>query len=66
MSAQSGLQRAIQGMGNEEGQNSNRGQKDVIIRKNSSKLLRPASGQKIKEDVKKDMNTQSSAGSNYH
>jgi hypothetical protein len=53
-------------MGNEEGQNSNRGQKDVIIRKNSSKLLRPASGQKIKEDVKKDMNTQSSAGSNYH
>jgi hypothetical protein len=31
---------------NDDGNNSNRGQKDVIIRKNSSKLLRPASGKK--------------------
>ena len=33
-------------MNTEDGNNSNRGQKDVIIRKNSSKLLRPASGKK--------------------
>jgi hypothetical protein len=66
MSAQSGLQRAIQGMNTDEGQNSNRGQKDVIIRKNSSKLLRPASGQKLKEDTKKDLNPQSSAASGQH
>jgi hypothetical protein len=33
-------------MNTDDGNNSNRGQKDVIIRKNSSKLLRPASGKK--------------------
>ena len=33
-------------MNTDEGNSSNRGQKDVIIRKNSSKLLRPASGKK--------------------
>jgi hypothetical protein len=33
-------------MNTEDGTNSNRGQRDVIIRKNSSKLLRPASGKK--------------------
>ena len=48
MSAQSGLQRAIKNMGGstEDGNNSNRGQKDVIIRKSSSKLLRPSSSTK--------------------
>lgn len=53
----------MQGMASEEGQNSNRGQKDVIIRKNSSKLLRPASSQKIKDEAKKELNTQISAAS---
>ena len=66
MSAQSGLQRAIQVMGGDENQNSNRGQKDVIIRRNSSKLLRPSSGQKIKDDAKKETNTQSSAASGHY
>ena len=40
---QGGMQRAINNMGTDETGNTNRGLKDVIVRKNSAKQLRPSS-----------------------